>query len=289
MEVITTANISKSDTRLLFDGGKMQADDKGNVKWLDANYQGKFSFLKAQANNKTLLWYRDTLLMWIFPVELIKEFFEVYVLTFLFEGSHMKHFLDLHSIPYVFYHVADNYELKEGKQDLTARKKQLADLINIYEGTLNAIGDTDFTLSSTWYNKALKCGNARIVAKNAENYLWHKQKAKAKDTMYTTFAEVKKKAPIKNYGSAFVSCNLRATNVYRNRSNLCYLLNVFENPYIMGYFRDFGIELNEDALALSQLLQWIWRSRIREEHPQAVNLYIPSKRMRTLLKNWLAA
>jgi hypothetical protein len=287
MEVITKANISKSDTKLLFDGGKMQADEKGNVKWLDADYQGKFSYLKAQANNKTLLWYRDNLLMWIFPIELIKEFSEVYVLTFLFEGSHMKHFLDLYTIPYEFYQIADNYELLEGEQDLTARKRQLASLLTIYEGTLNAIGDAVFSLSSTWYEKAIKSGKARIVAKNAENYLRHKQKAKADDTMYTTLVEVKQKAPIKNYGSAFVSCNLRATNMFRNKSNLCYLLNVFENPFVMGYFKDYGIELNQDAIALSQLLQWVWRSRIREGKP--VNIYIPSKRMRTLLQTWLAA
>ncbi len=180
MEVITKAPISNSDTKLLFDGGKMQADDKGNVRWLDANYQGKFSYLKAQANNKTLLWYRDTLLIWIFPIQLIKEFSDVYVLTFLFEGSHMKHFLDLNAIPYEFYHIADNYELREGKQDLTARKRQLAGLLSIYEGTLNAIGDADYSLSSTWYDKAVKNGNAHMVANNACNFLRHSKRQKLK-------------------------------------------------------------------------------------------------------------
>ena len=33
------------------------------------------------------------------------------------------------------------------------------------------------------------------------------------------------------------------------------------------------------------MLQWIWRSRIRKG--ENINIYIPSMRMRQLLKNWL--
>ena len=37
--------------------------------------------------------------------------------------------------------------------------------------------------------------------------------------------------------------------------------------------------------ALQEMLQWIWRSAIRDGKP--IDLYIPSERMRSLLVEWL--
>lgn len=41
----------------------------------------------------------------------------------------------------------------------------------------------------------------------------------------------------------------------------------------------------ENLWALSEMLQWIWRSAIR--NGQKITVYIPSKRMRKLLLQWL--
>jgi hypothetical protein len=57
------------------------------------------------------------------------------------------------------------------------------------------------------------------------------------------------------------------------------------NPNIKNYFLDKGIEIDENAFALGQLLQWIWRSAIRMNQP--IWIYIPCARMRTLLTDWL--
>lgn len=57
---------------------------------------------------------------------------------------------------------------------------------------------------------------------------------------------------------------------------------------ILGYKNNkdaISSHVDEDAYALSEMLQWIWRSSIRDGKP--INIYIPSKRMRTLLMNWL--
>ena len=43
----------------------------------------------------------------------------------------------------------------------------------------------------------------------------------------------------------------------------------------------------KDAYALTELIQWVWRSRVRNGHP--ITLYLPSPRMRTLLKDCLLA
>lgn len=46
-----------------------------------------------------------------------------------------------------------------------------------------------------------------------------------------------------------------------------------------------NIKLDEDGYALSEMLQFIWRSAIRNGEP--IEIYIPSKRMRELLIKYL--
>lgn len=46
-----------------------------------------------------------------------------------------------------------------------------------------------------------------------------------------------------------------------------------------------GVNIDEETWALSELIQWLFRSAIREENK--INIYIPSKRMRSLLQEWL--
>jgi len=54
---------------------------------------------------------------------------------------------------------------------------------------------------------------------------------------------------------------------------------------IKGYFEDRRITVHEDLYALSEMIQWIWRSRIRDELP--IKVFIPSERMRSLFVRWL--
>ena len=56
-------------------------------------------------------------------------------------------------------------------------------------------------------------------------------------------------------------------------------------PDTKKFINHYNIEFDEDLFALSTLLQWIWRSQIRDG--KEINIYIPSERMRTLLQNWI--
>ena len=70
-------------------------------------------------------------------------------------------------------------------------------------------------------------------------------------------------------------------------TSVAYLINVFYNPLIKSYFESMGVPIYEDLYALSQMAQWMWRSRIREGEP--IHVFVPSERMRGLLKRWLDA
>ena len=103
--------------------------------------------------------------------------------------------------------------------------------------------------------------------------------------MWTSFKAQKDNIAPHRFNKCFVPCSCRATNEYRDRKNLAYCVNVFFNPFLRQYFEQCGCEIDDDGYALSEMVQWIWRSAIRDGNE--INIYIPSARMRALLQNWL--
>ena len=78
---------------------------------------------------------------------------------------------------------------------------------------------------------------------------------------------------------------MRATNAYRRRDCLAYCVNIYYTPLQKNYFQEQGVEVREDMYALSEMIQWVWRSAIRDG--MDIWIYIPSRRMRELFQNWL--
>jgi hypothetical protein len=124
IEVVSPVEISKADTQMLFDTGKMAVDDNGWVEWHDHDYKGKFSDIKNGAQNRSLLWFKNTILLWILPPDLLKAFEHITVLTFMFEGSLMAPYLRMHGMPYQISHL-ENRELIPGEQELHVEKEKL--------------------------------------------------------------------------------------------------------------------------------------------------------------------
>lgn len=83
----------------------------------------------------------------------------------------------------------------------------------------------------------------------------------------------------------FVSFNTRATNDYADRKATAFLLNRFMNPNEYQFFSYRGVEVDEELLAISDLIQFLFRGCIRNN--EQMYCYIPSARMRRLLKGWI--
>ena len=83
----------------------------------------------------------------------------------------------------------------------------------------------------------------------------------------------------------FVPCNARGMNDFGHKKKLAYLLNFFVPADIKKFINHYNFEFDEDQYDLSVLLQWIWRSQIRNGKP--IDIYIPSDRMRNLLCQWI--
>lgn len=84
----------------------------------------------------------------------------------------------------------------------------------------------------------------------------------------------------------WIPINCKGTNMYADRTSLAYMVNLNLSPAIINFFRLVnGVAPCNDTFALNMLVQWIFRSAVRNGEP--INLYIPSKRMRHLLLTWL--
>lgn len=83
----------------------------------------------------------------------------------------------------------------------------------------------------------------------------------------------------------FASMNARATNSYRQTTNIAYPINRFMKTNIKNFFVMNNIKVDEDGWALSEMIQFLFRSALRSG--QEINVYIPSVRMRNLLKQWI--
>ena len=57
------------------------------------------------------------------------------------------------------------------------------------------------------------------------------------------------------------------------------------HPIEKAFFEDNNVVVDEDLLALSDLIQWLFRGSIR--NGVTMKVYIPSIRMRNLLKKYL--
>jgi hypothetical protein len=205
----------------------------------------------------------------------------------MFDAQLQKYYYDMNNITYEKYiSVKENgnfvFKKNINYSDVEVRNK-LKSKINIYDGVLNKIGDGRFSLSKSWYES--KKHLHKKIKNNVENYFKNLVKSGTNFNMWTTFKDYQGKIKGKGYTKGFVSCTARATNEYSHKTSLAYTINRFIRPTISEYFRSNGAIVNDDLYALSELLQWIWRSAIRND--EEINLYIPSERMRTLLIDWL--
>ena len=125
------------------------------------------------------------------------------------------------------------------------------------------------------------------------NFYYNKHNAKTSDVIWTTFKDVAEQIGKAKRGlnfkdtkyKNFLSCNARATNDYDNRHYVIYGINKFISPEVKSFFTTHNIEIDEDSYALSEMIQFIYRSAIRKNEDTYV--YIPSERMRSLLIEYM--
>ena len=262
-------------------------EENHRLVWDYRNYKGKFDEYKRLCDLGCMGVYNNNVILWLFPVKTFEAFRTTYILTYLFQAQTQKYYYDYYGIEYKYWYVTKedgNYKLTN--EELVYSHIDYNNLIHICDNSkINQIGDPSSSLSKSWYERSVKNGLLQQLKYNCINYFCHIAKTKSQYNMWTCFKDYKKEVSGKGYTKGFLASNIRATNEYRHKTSVAYLVNKFFNPYVKNFFLSNGIQVDEDAFALSEMLQWIWRSAIREG--KEINLYIPSKRMRNLLIDWI--
>lgn len=178
----------------------------------------------------------------------------------------------------------------------TVEKKQLYSYINSNKKAVN--------LSYSFYTTQIQEEQNHIVLTQLKNNIKNvienifKLPIKERRIMWTIYKEYTDLIVKKQFDKPkcrhlnidnFVSISSKGTNDFADRNILIYLVDRYINPVLKNFINSkcqkLNIEFDENLYSLSELIQWIWRSQIRNSKP--IYLYIASLRMFNLFNDWL--
>ncbi len=310
--------ICDGDIDLLIKEKLISISDDFRVSWTGGEYgsDNKFSMVANFSRLGRLYCARRKLMLCVFPPDIFTACKQVYILTYLFGGSMFKSYLDMFGIEYDVMSVrrsadGEAYCICEHDAEAEKRFRNKCDkLITVCDNARINGGYKPGAFTKSWYDTNARDRDVFKRIRSDTRYFFETiAKAKAKDILFTCPEEYfdkvkgqgytcvrrltkeennlpdKERKKLKKKLDCFVPLNARASNDYCERWALAYIHNMNPNTMIKGFFEDSGIDFNKDLFAISCLIQWIFRSRVRND--QDVILYLPSPRMRKLFRLWI--
>ena len=291
------AGYTKDDFSYLRELKQFDVLEDGKLVWLNDEIEGGAKYAKLANMCRLGMVYQakrsEDMFVTQLPMGLIHSANRVILLTYLFKGSILSSFLQLKGIE-----VVDFTEV--GVREVT--KKSLENLVE-FIGEKQIRDWAGESMSSSWYTKATpkqlskigstimniadanKVTNADLVWCVPGNLVNPTRKGARKISPRGFTAGT---GEINDEGIAqgcYLACTARATNAYRDRSVIVHAFNRFPHVSVSSFLQDYGVEVDSNQFALSELVQFVWRSQIRDGKP--IKLCILSKRMRKLFQDWL--
>ena len=271
-------------------GGYIEVEENGLVCATD-----KWRQLREEVSdtlNDKILTFAETgclyllgehMFIWAMPRKLLTAGKSATIMTYKSEGSVITHYLKKLSVPYV---------IESSQQTEDAFRRQALDLITIKDmGDISKLG-----LSYSRQGEGMRSNNYCSKINNALRNLKSREfkGVELSNVLLTCKKEGWKKAEDKAgvfskdsrmfNGVNWIPNTTRGTNDYSHCSHLIYLYDKHINKNVARWLCDETDAFN-DAYALTELIQWVWRSRIRKGEP--ITLYLPSPRMRSIFVDWL--
>ena len=299
-ELIAPYEITPYDAGTLSDKYITMTAD-GHALWRDdaADYWGRFCDYRRDCDLGILWQYHRTSYIQVLLPDLFTCFKECFLMTYMFQSQVQRCYFDLQKLEYDLLYIEgdsqDTYKITAEPHEY--KIPGVKDKVHIFDDRkLNAIGEDYHALARGWYEKAVNERDVKQIQDNAYNFFRNKMKARATDCLWTCYKEIRPvsdddtrgetvRVSPRGYKKQYVACNARATNDYKDRHYLAYLINLFPQPELKNFINTRGVDFNRDEWALSMMVQWIWRSAIRDG--EEIWVYVPSRRMRTLLEQWL--
>lgn len=285
------------DIRMAMEAGCVTTDEHGMYvltekasQFMDSSCGHMFRMMASHSllhicqtgADSTVAWY------WVFPPTLFREVENIIVLTYLFEHSEMNAYLDMIGAPYKYIGISrtpdGGYTFSEEPDYVPEYVQHLGDMIHLEDRPqLNDVGKHKNALSMNWYKSHPdEMGKLR---RNISNFFRNRTPGGSSDRMCGHYGKMWGAIRGAGYWNSDVVFTQKSSNAFRNRSVLVYPVNVFPNVNIVNYYQDHGVYIDPDRYALSIMVQWIWRSAIRDG--KEIYLYVPSRRMRELLVDWI--
>lgn len=301
VEILSRSKVKQADFQLLKDAGYITQDERGVYRATDkgAGYTGgAFDEVLKTIREDDIIEIVDgndkescSFFWWCLSAELLRCFDDVIVLTYLFPSCSLHHLIEMNEIPYRYIGVSKTdgvFSFADSIEYIPEYTKHLGEMIDIFDNDrMNAVGNEKFALSQNWFlrrdQKHMK--EVKQLKKHIYNYFKRYCTDGPDSRMWSTYSKAMRLICGDGYTKKFLVFNKCATNDYGDRTWLAYCVNIYMNVGQKLYYKEHGIEADEDAYALSVMLQWIWRSAIR--NGEKIHIYIPSARMRGLLRQWI--
>lgn len=287
--------LKMEDKDLSFIEDKLVKNDDGVYRLIDEDYNHGlyYGFARLLMSRELVRVTGDdengTAVFWSLPPDLIRSFDDVFVLTYLFEGQALYNLLAMNQMPYERIGIRfdkTGYHFDENGSYVPEYTRHLSEVLHIVEDRdMNSIGEKWNALSVSWMkSQREKRDQLQKYIYSFFNYRTRGQST-SKNRLWTTFKNHKKHLSGEGYTRNFLVLNKKASNEYARATHLVYAANIFMHPAFKNFYRKYGLDANEDLYALSTMVQWIWRSAIR--NGGEIWVYIPSKRMRDMFKAWI--
>ena len=296
--------LCKDDEDLLIEADVIRKDSCGNYILGDTEYNGSFSWLVDDIRSERLVRINSgsesksgMTYNLVYPKWVLESAEEVIILTYMCKDSMMESMLKMFGLEYQYIGIKPRqdgrYEFTEDTEYVPSYVGALPDLLHIFENKkLNAIGgesEKSRNLSKGWYQN--HSDGVDLLRRNTANFFLYYMDSSPDKRLCGVYdgenANMKTWSKLrgKGYWNSNLSYNCRATNKYRHADALAYLVNLYPNTGLYNWFYAQGYPIDQDQYALSIMVQWIWRSAIRDGNE--VTIYVPSTRMRSLLYGWI--
>ena len=275
---------------------EVDEDNWGKVNWLydgmedDTQYTG----LKAMCDVGQLFCSKNNkeMLVTQLPMSLLSSAQEVVMISYMFDKSVLHAFLKLRGVRFKdFLDVYPDAHLLHTEKEW---KKKVRGLISIGElPSTKRVKDEKLSLSYRWHSSSSTAEQRNIVARalrgvvekhGAENVIYtmpkdaHSPEVDGRRNRRRVYSQWIK-------DSTFLHARARATNLYSDRDTAVHAYNRYANLQLVSYVSGYGGEVNHNDFAIAELVQWLWRTSIRNMEP--VTFYFLSNRMERLFRKWL--
>lgn len=266
---------SYQDINILQTTGYISIDSNNKMMWhekstttLGSHYEGVFSELREHLKLADIFQYGSGLIS-VVKKSVWEYFSSIMVCGYRLKHSKLNAYCQLQQIKVEYAHIAENGKIVAGYLPL---KPYGVSCVNVYTSPL-AI---PCSYSKTFYNTKLKkngshhteyftnlCGKIKYFKDNlpkdvitSKKNLWY---------FWTTYKDYEEYFKYRYTLKAknFVPCNVKATNNYSSCRVALYLIDLYLPPNINNFLKSRGIELDTRELALSNLIQFIWRGSVR--------------------------